>query len=45
MRLSEQKPAVATLPDGGFVVNWESNLQDGSGTDAYMQRYDANGNA
>ena len=39
----QQKPAVTALPDGGFVVTWHSNLQDGSGWGIYGQRYDANG--
>jgi hypothetical protein len=30
---------------GNFVVVWESNLQDGSGTGVYAQRYDSAGNA
>src|SRR5215213_1493558 len=29
--------------DGGWVVTWESNLQDGSGYGIYQQRYDAAG--
>ncbi len=32
------------LSDGGFVVTWESNDQDGSGKGVYAQLYDANGN-
>lgn len=35
---------VVGLEDGGFVVCWESNTQDGSGLGVYGQRYDANGN-
>ncbi len=30
--------------DGGFVVAWQDNNQDGSGWGAYVQRYDASGN-
>ncbi|WP_170985159.1 Ig-like domain-containing protein [Roseomonas sp. AR75] len=37
-------PAVAALADGGFVVTWQSYLQDGSGSGIYGQRYDAAGN-
>ena len=33
------------LEDGGFVVTWQSNLQDGSGNGIYAQRYDASGTA
>ena len=36
-------PSVTGLNDGGFVVTWESNLQDGSGYGAYGQQYDAEG--
>ena len=34
-------PAVTAMLDGGFVVTWESYLQDGSGWGVYGQRYDA----
>lgn len=34
---------VAGLANGGFVVAWESDVQDGSGYGIYAQRYDANG--
>lgn len=34
---------IAGLADGGFVVSWASNLQDGSGYGIYAQRYDASG--
>jgi hypothetical protein len=33
--------AIASLADGGFVVTWESDLQDGSSYGIYGQRYDA----
>lgn len=33
------------LPDGGFVVTWQSWFQDGSGEGVYGQRYDVNGDA
>jgi hypothetical protein len=32
---------IGRLADGGYVVVWDSNLQDGSRTGVYMQRYDA----
>lgn len=34
---------IASLADGGFVIVWESYLQDGSGAGVYAQRYGANG--
>lgn len=36
---------VAALSDGGYVVSWHSDNQEGSGYDIYAQRYDAAGNA
>ena len=36
---------VTGLSGGGFVVAWESNLQDGSAYGVYAQRYDENGTA
>ncbi len=36
---------MAPLNDGGFVVTWSSNGQDGSGYGVYAQRYDAAGAA
>ena len=35
----------AGLTDGGFVVTWTSNTQDGDGYGIYGQRYDAAGAA
>jgi Ca2+-binding RTX toxin-like protein len=37
--------AVAALSDGGYVVTWTSNYEDGSGAGIYAQRYDASGTA
>lgn len=37
-------PQVTALNDGGFIVTWESENQDGAGWGVYAQRYDANGN-
>lgn len=34
-------PAIASLPDGGFVITWMSQYQDGSGWGIYAQRYSA----
>jgi hypothetical protein len=39
----QSAPAVASLLDGGFVVVWESNGQDGSGYGIYAQRYTRTG--
>lgn len=43
--VSQVTPSVAALTDGGFVVCWESGVEDGSGSGIYAQRYDAAGNA
>ncbi|NJL09007.1 MAG: hypothetical protein HC900_12785, partial [Methylacidiphilales bacterium] len=39
----QEQPAIAALPDGGYVVTWQSYGQDGSGFGTYAQRYDAAG--
>jgi hypothetical protein len=39
----QDKPAVAALEDGGFVVVWQSFAQDGDEGGVYGQRYHANG--
>jgi hypothetical protein len=39
----QQHPCIAALSDGGFVVCWESNGQDGSGWGIYGQMFDASG--
>jgi len=38
-------PAVSALSDGGFVVTWQSRLQDGNGYGVYARLYDAGGSA
>jgi Ca2+-binding RTX toxin-like protein len=38
-------PAVTALPDGGFLVAWQSGGQDGSSSGIFAQRYDADGRA
>ncbi|MCS6316515.1 MAG: DUF4347 domain-containing protein [Nitrospira sp.] len=38
-------PAIAAFGDGGYVVVWASNGQDGSGYGVYGQRYHADGTA
>ncbi|WP_341328087.1 calcium-binding protein [Methylotuvimicrobium sp. KM2] len=50
---SQQQPTVIGLSDGGFVVSWEAEYQDGhqqgvfqdgdAATEIVMQRYDASG--
>lgn len=40
---SQSNPAVAALEDGGFVVVWQSNGQDGDRTGVYFQRFAADG--
>lgn len=39
----QSQPTVTALTDGGFVVAWRSDGQDGSGSGVYAQRYDASG--
>lgn len=39
----QRNPSVASLNDGGFVVVWESDLQDGDRSGIFGQRYDRNG--
>lgn len=51
---NQKMPSVTGLADGGFVVSWEAQYQDGvqegkfqdgaGGTEIVMQRYDASGN-
>jgi alpha-tubulin suppressor-like RCC1 family protein len=38
---AQAQPVIAALDDGGFVVVWTSNGQDGSSTGVYAQRYNA----
>ncbi|QCS48015.1 cadherin repeat domain-containing protein (plasmid) [Picosynechococcus sp. PCC 11901] len=40
----QRSSSVAGLNDGGFVVVWSSDGQDGSGYGVYGQRFDINGN-
>ncbi|MEM8995994.1 MAG: hypothetical protein AAGF23_14505 [Acidobacteriota bacterium] len=39
----QDQPAVAGLPDGGFVVVWRSTGQDGAGRSVHGQLFDGNG--
>jgi hypothetical protein len=41
----QDNPTVTALTDGGWVVSWDSDGQDGSATSIYQQRYDAEGAA
>ncbi|MEO5330577.1 MAG: tandem-95 repeat protein [Magnetococcus sp. YQC-5] len=36
-------PTIAVLSDGGFLVSWQSKVQDGSGSGIFAQRYHADG--
>lgn len=42
---SQQAQQVAVLSDGGWVITWQSFLQDGSGDGIYQQVYNADGTA
>jgi len=39
----QRYPAIAALPDGGFIITWMSDGQDGSGYGIYGQRFNSNG--
>lgn len=39
----QSNPSITALADGGYVVTWTSNLQDGSNYGIYAQRYSADG--
>ena len=42
----QELPALAALPDGGFLATWQSDGgQDGDGSGIYAQRFDADGGA
>lgn len=40
---TQDDPTVAAMADGGFLVTWQSNNQDGSGYGIYAQRYSSDG--
>jgi hypothetical protein len=42
---NQTNPSVSLSPAGGFVVSWESRLQDGSGDATVARRFGAAGNA
>ncbi|HVZ51555.1 MAG TPA: Ig-like domain repeat protein [Pseudolabrys sp.] len=39
----QSRPSIAALHNGGFVIAWQSALQDSSGLGVYLQRYTAKG--
>jgi hypothetical protein len=41
--ISQDDPSITALNNGGFVVTWMSNVQDGDSYGIYAQMYDANG--
>ena len=41
--LDQAEPSIAASSDGGFIVTWRSDGQDGSGDGVYGQRYDSSG--
>ncbi|WP_230534566.1 hypothetical protein [Microvirga roseola] len=41
--ISQENPSVTALADGGWVVTWQSDAQDGSDYGIYQQRYNADG--
>ncbi|MBD0866339.1 MAG: hypothetical protein GDA36_12510, partial [Rhodobacteraceae bacterium] len=41
---NQEAPSVTALSDGGFVVTWTSENQDGNSTGVYGQRFAADGN-
>ena len=41
---NQKGPSVAALQDGGFVIVWNSMLQDGDVDGVFGQRFDASGN-
>gem|GEM_PF-4266313 len=43
-RHDQHEADVTTLTDGGYVVAWSSNGQDGSGEGVYLQKFDGGGN-
>ena len=40
---SQSTPSAATLPDGGWIITWQSYDQDGDDNGIYAQRYAADG--
>jgi len=44
-QLDQEQVDISSLQDGGFVITWTSDKQDGSEEGIFGQRYDAAGNA
>ena len=42
---AQEAPSIAALADGGYVVAWQSDGQDGDRGGIYAQRYDSTGSA
>ncbi len=42
-RTNQENPAIAVDDEGNFIITWESNTQDGSGTGVYAQKYNNQG--
>ena len=40
---NQSDPSIAALSDGGFVVTWTSNSQDGDKSGVFAQRYNSDG--
>jgi len=38
---TQQDPAITALSDGGFIITWQSDSQNGSHFGIYAQRYDS----
>ncbi|MEZ5935207.1 MAG: LamG-like jellyroll fold domain-containing protein [Alphaproteobacteria bacterium] len=43
--IAQEAPSIAALADGGYVVAWQSDGQDGSNYGVFAQRYDSAGSA
>jgi hypothetical protein len=43
INLDQSQPSVTALKDGGWVITWVTEGQDGSGTGVYQQRYNGTG--
>jgi flagellin-like hook-associated protein FlgL len=41
----QANPSITSLPDGGYLIVWNSYGQDGQASGVYGQRYNAEGNA
>lgn len=41
---TQDRPSIAMINNGNFIIVWQSNNQDGSGNGIFGQRFDANNN-